>query len=119
MPFQICTAFVAGEDRHRETKQASNLLCPSQIYSRNSENNTAKYPDLLDVVPGLLKPGVKSLVLDCEAVAYDRVTNKILPFQVPSYLVASVAAAVLHGACVVDVDSAVNDPLNTTSIEQL
>lgn len=50
--------------------------------SRNSENNTGKYPDLAADVPKLLKPGVTSVVLDCEAVAYDRVTKKILPFQV-------------------------------------
>lgn len=50
--------------------------------SRNSENNTSKYPDLAADVPKLLKQGCSSVVLDCEAVAYDRVTKKILPFQV-------------------------------------
>lgn len=50
--------------------------------SRNSENNTSKYPDLAADVPKLLKEGCKSVVLDCEAVAYDRITKKILPFQV-------------------------------------
>ncbi|DBB17196.1 hypothetical protein WJX82_005523 [Trebouxia sp. C0006] len=54
------------------------------IYSRNSENNTSKYPDLAADVPKLLKEGCKSVVLDCEAVAYDRITKKILPFQVLS-----------------------------------
>lgn len=54
------------------------------IYSRNSENNTTKYPDLAADVPKLLKEGCSSVVLDCEAVAYDRVTKKILPFQVLS-----------------------------------
>ena len=52
------------------------------IYSRNSENNTAKYPDIVATLPKLLKAGTTSVVLDCEAVAYDRVENKILPFQV-------------------------------------
>lgn len=54
--------------------------------SRNSENNTAKYPDLAADVPKLLKEGCKSVVLDCEAVAYDRITKKILPFQVSALL---------------------------------
>ena len=52
------------------------------IYSRNSENNTTKYPDLVATLPSLLTEGTKSVVLDCEAVAFDRTTNKILPFQV-------------------------------------
>lgn len=52
------------------------------VYSRNSENNTAKYPDIVAAIPKLLKAGVKSLVLDCEAVAYDRKEGKLLPFQV-------------------------------------
>ncbi len=52
------------------------------IYSRNSENNTDKYPDIVADLPRLLRPGVRSVVLDCEAVAYDRVEKKILPFQV-------------------------------------
>lgn len=51
------------------------------IYSRNSENNTSKYPDLIAAMPGFLQEGTKSVVLDCEAVAFDRATNKILPFQ--------------------------------------
>ena len=52
------------------------------IYSRNSENNTDKYPDIVADLPRLLRPGVQSVVLDCEAVAYDRIAKKILPFQV-------------------------------------
>lgn len=53
-----------------------------QIYSRNAENNTPKYPDLVQRMPSCLKEGVRSAVLDCEAVAYDEQDNRILPFQV-------------------------------------
>lgn len=53
--------------------------------SRNSEDNTTKYPDVAAVVPKLVKAGIRGVVLDCEAVAFDRATNKILPFQVCSY----------------------------------
>lgn len=55
-----------------------------QVYSRNSENNTGKYPDIISLFPGALAPGVKSIVLDAEAVAYDPVAGKILPFQILS-----------------------------------
>ena len=52
-----------------------------QIYSRNSEDNTGKYPDIAALLPRQLKPGVKSLVLDAEAVAWDQEAGKVLPFQ--------------------------------------
>ena len=54
------------------------------IYSRNSENNTTKYPDILELLPNAAKEHIKSYVIDCEAVAYDREQQKILPFQVLS-----------------------------------
>ena len=55
-----------------------------KIYSRNSEDNTGKYPDIIAMFPGVLQDGVKSIVMDAEAVAYDPEQNKILPFQVLS-----------------------------------
>uniref|UniRef100_J3N3L6 DNA ligase n=2 Tax=Oryza brachyantha TaxID=4533 RepID=J3N3L6_ORYBR len=55
-----------------------------EIYSRNAERNTGKYPDVVDAVSRFRKPTVKSFVLDCEIVAYDREKKKILPFQILS-----------------------------------
>ncbi|XP_062015597.1 DNA ligase 1-like [Rosa rugosa] len=55
-----------------------------EIYSRNAERNTGKFPDVAIAVSRLKKSSVKSFVLDCELVAYDRANNKILPFQVLS-----------------------------------
>ncbi|XP_042665267.1 DNA ligase 1 isoform X2 [Centrocercus urophasianus] len=52
------------------------------IYSRNQENTTAKYPDLVERIPKVLKPGVRSCILDAEAVAWDKVTKQLQPFQV-------------------------------------
>ncbi|KIR34105.1 DNA ligase 1 [Cryptococcus deuterogattii MMRL2647] len=51
------------------------------VFSRNSENMSAKYPDLVDQIPRALKPTAKTFVIDAEAVAYDLETKKILPFQ--------------------------------------
>lgn len=71
------------------------------VFSRNSENMSAKYPDLVEQVPRVsdcrafcdcwrlmtdlrpkcIKPGVKSFVIDAEAVAFDLETKKLLPFQ--------------------------------------
>ncbi|XP_063705104.1 DNA ligase 1-like [Culicoides brevitarsis] len=52
------------------------------IYSRNNENNTAKFPDVISRISGTLKsPDVESCILDCEIVGFDQKTRKILPFQ--------------------------------------
>lgn len=67
--------------------------------SRNSENNTVKYPDIAASVPGLVKPGTKSVVLDCEAVAFERETGKILPFQVVCQLLPDTPRLPTPAAC--------------------
>ena len=54
------------------------------IYSRNSEDNTTKYPDIIARMPKVLKDSVKSAVVDAEAVAWDPEKKEILPFQVLS-----------------------------------
>ncbi|XP_050671310.1 DNA ligase 1 [Leptidea sinapis] len=59
-------------------------LARAAIFSRNQENNTSKYPDVIGRLESLLKPSVRSCVLDCEAVAYDTSTQQILPFQILS-----------------------------------
>ncbi|KAL9143468.1 hypothetical protein ABFS82_14G238600 [Erythranthe guttata] len=55
-----------------------------EIYSRNAERNTGKFPDVVVAVTRLKQPSVKSFVLDCEIVAYDREKQKIQPFQILS-----------------------------------
>eukprot|EP00850_Spirogloea_muscicola_P019365 SM000189S04082 [mRNA] locus=s189:128024:134034:+ [translate_table: standard] len=55
-----------------------------EIYSRNAERNTQKYPDIVATMKRYKKEGITSFVLDCEAVAYDREQKRILPFQVLS-----------------------------------
>lgn len=54
------------------------------IYSRNSENMTEKYPDVIKVVQENLCDDVQSCIIDSELVAYDLDQKKILPFQILS-----------------------------------
>lgn len=51
------------------------------IYSRNLENLSPMYPDVIDNVKELAPPGVKNFIIDSELVAYDKNLEKILPFQ--------------------------------------
>ncbi|CAO2650712.1 Nn.00g020040.m01.CDS01 [Neocucurbitaria sp. VM-36] len=53
----------------------------SNIFSRNSEDLSKKYPDILAKLPTWVKEGTTSFVLDCETVAWDMVEKKVLPFQ--------------------------------------
>lgn len=54
------------------------------IFSRNQEDTSGKYPDVLKEVGDYIKPETKSFILDCECVAWDVQEKKILPFQVLS-----------------------------------
>lgn len=51
------------------------------IYSRNLENMTGTYPDVVEFVERSVSPLVSNFILDSELVAYDHVNNRILPFQ--------------------------------------
>ncbi|GAM25643.1 hypothetical protein SAMD00019534_088180 [Acytostelium subglobosum LB1] len=55
-----------------------------KIYTRNLEDYTPKYPDIIANVPKFIGDGINSFILDCEAVAMDPSNGKILPFQVLS-----------------------------------
>ena len=53
----------------------------ASIFSRNSEDLSKKYPDILEKLNTWIKPTTKSFVLDCETVAWDPQAKKVLPFQ--------------------------------------
>lgn len=53
----------------------------ASVFSRNSEDLSKKYPDILEKLNTWIKPETKSFVLDCEAVAWDPKAKKVLPFQ--------------------------------------
>lgn len=54
----------------------------TKIYSRNSEDMSSKYPDIVASIPHFLRDGTKSFVLDGEVVAWSVEEKKILPFQI-------------------------------------
>lgn len=61
------------------TKEAAKGI--ASIFSRNSEDLSKKYPDILAKLDTWVKDGTKSFVLDCETVAWDVTEKKVLPFQ--------------------------------------
>jgi DNA ligase-1 len=61
------------------TKTASGGL--AAIFSRNSEDLSKKYPDILAKLNTWVKSDTKSFVLDCESVGWDLVEKKVMPFQ--------------------------------------
>ncbi|XP_049523265.1 DNA ligase 1-like isoform X1 [Dermacentor silvarum] len=52
-----------------------------RIYSRNQEDNTGKYPEVVSRIRAAITPDTKTCILDSEAVAWDRPSQTILPFQ--------------------------------------
>ena len=57
------------------------------IFSRNGENSTEKFPDLIPVIQKIKNNSsgkVRNFILDAEVVAYDTENEIILPFQVLS-----------------------------------
>lgn len=61
------------------TKEAAGGV--ANIFSRNSEDLSRKYPDILSKLHTWVKDDTKSFVLDCETVAWDVDEKKVLPFQ--------------------------------------
>ena len=60
----------------------------TQIFSRNLEDMTETYPDIVEFIDKFIKESAEkknkqlnSFILDCEMVAYDKKNDKILPFQ--------------------------------------
>ncbi|KAI1090861.1 ATP-dependent DNA ligase [Rostrohypoxylon terebratum] len=61
------------------TKEAAKGI--ASIFSRNSEDLSKKYPDVIGKLNTWVKDGTKSFVLDCETVGWDVDEKKVLPFQ--------------------------------------
>ena len=55
-----------------------------KVFSRNSLDDSGKYPDLLENIKESRKTGVTTCIVDAEVVAWDREKNVLLPFQILS-----------------------------------
>lgn len=77
--------YVAPDAIHKFPQTTSTLQKDSKglsaIFSRNSEDLSKKYPDVLGKLDSWIKDDVNSFVLDCETVAWDTEAKKVLPFQ--------------------------------------
>jgi DNA ligase-1 len=73
----------APKDEAEDLKNATHLKADgvAAIFSRNSEDLSRKYPDILAKLHAWVKTDTKSFVLDCETVAWDVSEKKVLPFQ--------------------------------------
>ena len=52
-----------------------------KVYSRNSEDHTKKYPDVVSRLKKYEVEGVVDYIIDCECVAWDKAEKRLLPFQ--------------------------------------
>ncbi|KAK8794870.1 hypothetical protein WA158_001850 [Blastocystis sp. Blastoise] len=53
-----------------------------KIFSRNSEDTSQKFPDLIQTLKEVIPESVHTCILDSECVAWNREEGKMLPFQV-------------------------------------
>jgi DNA ligase-1 len=61
---------------------SSGPVASISMFSRNGENVTGKYPDLVKIIERVSKRGnLQSFILDCECVAFSHEAETILPFQ--------------------------------------
>lgn len=80
----ICEYKYDGERAQIHYTKPSEGGYGAHIYSRNSEDMTGRYPDVAGRIASSAREGTESFILDAEAVAWDRVKEEILPFQVLS-----------------------------------
>ncbi|VBB86997.1 Putative DNA ligase [Podospora comata] len=73
------TAEELSQSAANASKEVGNGV--AAIFSRNSEDLSKKYPDVLAKLSTWVKDDTKSFVLDCESVAWDVDEKKVLPFQ--------------------------------------
>ena len=77
-------AAISCEYKYDGERAQIHVISPGEvrIFSRNQEDMTDKFPDVIERLPRHLGESVTSCVLDSEVVARDTEKNQILPFQV-------------------------------------
>jgi DNA ligase-1 len=66
-----------GQVHHYTNKET----VKTEIFSRNLENMSESYPDIIQFLDSNHSDKAKSFIIDCEIVAFDQKTGKILPFH--------------------------------------
>ncbi|KAI6654816.1 DNA ligase 1 isoform X2 [Oopsacas minuta] len=81
---RVDQAAISCEYKYDGERAQIHVIAPGKvrIFSRNQEDMTDKFPDVIDRLPRHLGNNVASCVLDSEVVARDTEKNQKLPFQV-------------------------------------
>ena len=66
-------------------RDAKTKKLTAKVYSRNLEESSAKFPDVILAVLEAAHPDVESCIIDSEAVGWDPAAKKLLPFQTLSH----------------------------------
>ena len=71
-----------GERGQIHVLREANGKLKIKVFTRNLEDYTEKYPDVIEYIKESISETVQSCILDCEIVAYDREKDEFKEFQI-------------------------------------